>query len=174
MTQYQKTWLQLGFLCYVWTLELFIVILSRRYIFFTRLFGKNVVKVLATLFLVSYAKTLNIAINTLEFAIINDSDGNIFNVWLFDGNLGYLMGKHIPLFFNGIILCFILSVCTIALLFIQCLQRRSNIYCLRWVERLRPFFEAYTGPCRVHCRFWPGFLFFCSIDIVRFHLCYET
>ena len=41
---------------------------------------------------------------------------------------------------------------------IQCFQKRSNILCLRWVERLRPFFEAYTGPCNDNSRFWPGFL----------------
>ena len=168
MSQYQKIWLELGFLFYVWGLELLIIVLSHRYIFFTRLFGRNVVKVLATLFLVCYAKTLNIASTTLEFAVIKDSEGKTFNVWLFDGNLGYFMGKHIPLFFVGTILCLIIAVFTMVQLFIQCLQRRSNIYCLRWVERLRPFFEAYTGPCRVHCRFWPGFLFFVRLILFSF------
>ena len=168
MTQYQKTWLQFGFLCYVWILELFIIILSRKYIFFTRIFGRNVVKVLATLFLICYAKTLNIAISTLEFASIRHSDGQTFNVWLFDGNLGYLSGKHIPLFFVGIIFCFLICVFTMALLFIQCLQRRSNVCCLQWVERWRPYFEAYTGPCHVHCRFWPGFLFFIRLTLFSF------
>ena len=43
---------------------------------------------------------------------------------------------------------------------VQCLQRKSHILCLRWVERLRPFFETYTGPCRDNYRFWPGFLLF--------------
>ena len=124
MTQYQKTWLELGFLFYVWGLELLIIVLSRRYIFFTRLFGRNVVKVLATFFLVCYAKTLNIASTILEFVIIKGSEGKTFNVWLFDGNLGYFMGKHIPLFFVGIILCLIIAVFTMVLLFIQCLQRR--------------------------------------------------
>ena len=42
MSQYQKTWLELGFLFYVWSLELLIIVLSHRYIFFTRLFGRNV------------------------------------------------------------------------------------------------------------------------------------
>ena len=168
MSQYQKIWLQLGFLCYVWILELFIIMLSCSYIFITRLFGRNVVKVLATLFLICYAKTSNIAITTLEFASIRHSDGKTFDVWLFDGNLGYLTRKHIPLFFVGTIFCFLISVCTMVLLFIQCLQRRSNICCLRWVGRFRPFFEAYTGPYYVHCHFWPGFLFFVQLTLFSF------
>ena len=49
MTQYQKSWLQCGFLFYLCILEAAIIILSHKYIFFTRLFGRNVVKVLATL-----------------------------------------------------------------------------------------------------------------------------
>ena len=40
----------------------------------------------------------------------------------------------------------------------QCLQRRTYLFCLRWIEKMRPFFEAYTGPCRINSRFWPGFL----------------
>ena len=168
MSQYQKTWMQFGFLCYVWILELFIIILSRRYIFFTRLFGRNVVKVLATLFLICYAKTINIAITTLEFASIRNSDGKTFNVWLFDGNLGYFTGKHIPLFSIGTLLCSLVFAYTMVLLFIQCLQKRSNICCLWWVERLRPFFEAYTGPCHVNYRFWPGFLFFVRLTLFTF------
>ena len=53
MTQYDKAWIQFGFLFYLCILELAIIILSCKYIFFTRLFGRNVVKVLATLFFYS-------------------------------------------------------------------------------------------------------------------------
>ena len=48
MMQYQKVWLQFGFLFYIWMLEYIIIMFSRKYIFFTRLVGRNVVKVLAT------------------------------------------------------------------------------------------------------------------------------
>ena len=37
MTQYQKAWIQCGFLFYLCILELAIIVLSRKYIFFTRL-----------------------------------------------------------------------------------------------------------------------------------------
>ena len=147
----------------------FIIILSHRYIFFTRLVGRNVVKVMATLFLVCFAKMINIAIVSLELAYIRHSDGPETAVWLSDGNLNYLTGKHIPLFVLGVILCSLASVYTLILLFIQCLQKRSSICCLWWVERLRPFFEACTGPCCVNYRFWPGLLFFARLTLFTFY-----
>ena len=37
-------------------------------------------------------------------------------------------------------------------------QLYSTTNQLRWIERLKPFYEAYTGPCHDHYCFWPGFL----------------
>ena len=163
MNQYQKVWLQFTFLFYIWVLIFLIVMLSRRYIFFTRLVGRNVVKVLATLGLVCFPQVFNIALGCLQFTYIIHSDGHKTTIWQRDGNLMYLRGKHIPLFMLGIVLCFFSLFSTLALLFIQCLQRNSNLYCLTWVNRLKPFFDAYTGPCNMHYRFWPGCLFFARL-----------
>ena len=174
MTQYHKTWIQCGFLFYIFILEVAIIVLSHKYIYFTRLFGRNVVKVLATLFLLCCAKMIDIGITTLEFAHIRHSDGTNSIVWLFDGNVGYHTGKHIPLFMLGLIFCSCALVYTMILLFIQCLQRRSNICCLRWVDRWRPFFEAYTSPCRINYRFWPGFLFFIRLTLSIFGSVFRT
>ena len=44
MTQYEKVWLHFGYLLYIWMLECFIILLSRKYIFFTRLIGRNWLK----------------------------------------------------------------------------------------------------------------------------------
>ena len=169
MTQYQKVWLQFGFLFYIWMLEYFIIILSRKYIFFTRLVGRNVVKVLATLGLVTFPSMSNTALSCLEFAFIHHSNRQKTTVWQSDGNVDYLKGKHIPLFILGTVFCVLALLYTFALLFIQCLQKRSNVLCFRWIERQRPFFEAHTGPCHVHYRFWPGCLFFARITL--FTLC---
>ena len=109
-----------------------------------------------------------IGTNSLEFAHIRHSDGPKTIVWLFDGNISYHAGKHIPLFVLGLMFCSFALVYTMILLFIQCLQRRSNICCLRWVDRWRPFFEAYTSPCHVNYRFWPGFLFFTQLTLSTF------
>ena len=159
MNQYQKVWLQFTFLFYIWILIFLIVMLSRRYIFFTRLVGRNVVKVLATLGLVCFHQVFKIALGCLEFAYVKHSDGHKTTIWQHDGNIHYLTGKHIPLFILGIFLFFLSLFSTLTLLFIQCLQKNSNFFCLTWVNRLRPFFDAYTGPCNMHYRFWPGCLF---------------
>ena len=168
MTQYHKAWIQCGFLFYLCILELAIIILSHKYIFFTRLFGRNIVKVLATLFLVCCAKMIDIGITSLELAHIRHSDGPRTIVWLFDGNIPYCTGKHIPLFVLGLMFYSFALVYTLILLFIQCLQRRSNVCCLQWIDRWRPFFEAYTSPCRINYRFWPGFLFFVRLTLFTF------
>ena len=169
MTQYQKVWLQFGFLFYIWTLEYFIIVLSRKYIFFTRVVGRNVVKVLATLGLVSFPLMFNTALSSLEFAFVYHTDRQKTTVWQSDGNVDYLKGKHIPLFILGTAFCILALLYTLALLFIQCLQKQPNVLCFRWIERQRPFFEAHTGPCHVHYRFWPGCLFFTRITL--FTLC---
>ena len=163
MNQYQKVWLQFGFLFYIWTLIFLIVILSRRYIFFTRLVGRNIDKVLATLSLVCFPIWYNTALGCLDFVYVKHTHGTRTTIWLKDGNIHYLTGKHIPLFILGISLCLLSLFSTLALLFIQCLQRNSNLFCLTWVNRLRPFFDAYTGPCHVNYRFWPGCLFFARL-----------
>ena len=165
MTQYQKIWLQFGFLFYILLLKFLIVILSRRYIFFTRLVGRNVVKVLATLGLVFFPLMFNTALGCLQFLYVWHSDNHTTVIWQLDGNLKYLSGKHIPLFMLGAALCLITLLATLALLFIQCLQKNTGFICIAWVDRLRPFFDAYTGPCHVHYRFWPGFLFFARLTL---------
>ncbi len=57
---------------------------------------------------------------------------------------------------------------TLCLLLIQCLQRGSGWCVLRWVNKLRPFFDANTGPCRDHYRFWPGLLLFMRLGLYLF------
>ena len=94
MTQYQKVWLQFGFLFYIWMLEYFIIILSHKYIFFTRLVGRNVVKVLATLGLVTFPLMFNTALSSLEFAFVHHSHKQKTTVWQPDGNVDYLKGKQ--------------------------------------------------------------------------------
>ena len=62
-------------------------------------------KVLAMLFLICCAKMIDIGISSLELTHIRHSDGPDATVWLFDGNVSYLKGKHVPLFILGLIFC---------------------------------------------------------------------
>ena len=109
-----------------------------------------------------YSNILFATIVTFRSATLHISTTNgtqyTKTVWYYDGSIPYLGLKHAPLFIIALICSLFMLYLMSSLLFIQCLQKRSEIPCLRWVERLRPFYEAYTGPCRDHYRFWPGFL----------------
>ena len=162
MTGYQYIWLSFGYIfCLIFTL-IFIIYLSQKFISFTRLVRRNATSVLATIITLAYSRVIFVCYHSLKgqfmSVITNGSQIDKKCVWSFDGNIPYLGPKHIPLFIVAIICLLILLWFTFSLLMIQCLQKRSNIWCLRWVERLRPFFEAYTGPCNDNARFWPGFL----------------
>ena len=61
--------------------------------------------VLATLFLLSYAKLLRSIINP-SFVITLEYPSDSKKVWLVDGNVPYLKGKHIPLFLISLLALF--------------------------------------------------------------------
>jgi len=121
--------------------------------------GRNSVPVLATLFLLSYAKLLRVIIAAFSFTTLatyqNETTVNSSKeyVWLYDGNVQYLQGKHIPLFVAALVIIAALAgPYTLMLIFVQCLQRSRHrvLFCVR---RLKPLFDAYTGPYKD--RHWP-------------------
>ena len=59
--------------------------------------GNNSVPVLATLFLLSYAKLFRTIITALSFTTLSTTHGSKA-VWSADGNLDYLGPEHAPLF----------------------------------------------------------------------------
>ena len=160
---YAKTWLQLVFPAYVWTMMIVIIVSSHYFTWAARLSGKNAVPVLATLFLLSYAKLLRVIIATFSFTTLityQSEDAANFSkeyVWLYDGNVQYLKGKHVPLFLAALVILVALSgPYTLVLISVQCLQRRSRYRVLFWLRRLKPLFDAYTGPYKdKHC-YWTG------------------
>ena len=156
---YVKTWLQFLFPIYIWTIVVIIIVSSHYSTTAAKLSGRNAVQVLATLFLLAYAKLLRITITAFSFTLLEYPDNYIKKIWLYDGNVEYLKGKHIALFLVAITLLLTISVpYTAALVFIQCLQRRSRYRVLLWVWRLKPLFDAYTGPYKDKHRYWPGLL----------------
>ena len=163
---YAKTWLQFLFPLYIWIIVVLIIVSSHYSTTAAKLSGRNAVQVLATLFLLSYAKLLRITITAFSFTLLEYPDGSVKRIWLYDGNVDYLKGKHIALFVAALLLLVFISLpYTVALLFIQCLQYRSRYRILAWVRRLKPLFDAYTGPYKDKHRYWPGLLL-----VVRFAL----
>ena len=79
-------------------------------------------------------------------------------IWLYDGNVDYLKGKHISLFIAAMLLLLISLPYTAILIFIQYLQHWSSYRVLFWVKKLKPLFDAYTGPYKDRHRYWAGLL----------------
>ena len=155
---YVKTWLQFIFPLYIWLIVVLIIVFSHYFDKIARLSGRNAVSVLATLFLLSYAKLLRIIITVFSFTLIKYPDKTVI-VWLYDGNVNYLEGKHIPLIVAAVILLLAISVpYTGMLLFIQCFQKLSSHKLFSWIHKLKPFFDAYTGPYKDRHRYWTGLL----------------
>ena len=159
LTAYVKTWLQFLFPLYIWLLVTVIIIASHYSTRASRLSGNNAVQVLATLFLLSYAKLLRLIITIFSFTELVYPDGYHRRVWLYDGNVDYLKGKHIPLFTAALVLLLFVSTPYTATLFcIQWLQRWSSLKVFFWIRKLHPLFDAYTGPFKIKHRYWTGLL----------------
>ena len=158
MDAYSKTWLQFVFPLYLWVLVGLIIFVSHFSQRFANILGSNPVSVLATLILLSYAKilrTLNtvIYITNLEYPTYNR------RVWLYDANIDYLVGKHIPLFIVAVVVfLFLFLPYTLLLLFGQWLQAISHLRLFSWVNRLKPFMDSYHAPYKAKHRYWPGLL----------------
>ena len=161
---YQLIWALFIQAFYFLFILMLIIYLSRRFIFFTRLMRRNIINVLATLTVMLYTNTLFAILNTFKYAILHISTSNRTQyskvAWYYDANIPYFGLKHSLLFAVALLCSVAMIVFMFSLLFIQFLQKKSDYLCLRWVDRLRPFYEAYTGPCRDNYRFWPGFLLF--------------
>ena len=155
---YVKTWLQFVFPLYIWLLVITIIVLSHYYTLAARLSGRNAVPVLATLFLLSYAKLLRIIITVFQSTEFEYPDNCVRKVWLYDGNINYLNGKHIPLFTAALLLLLVSLPYAVILIFIQYLQHWSSYRALFWVKKLKPLFDAYTGPYKDRHRYWTGLL----------------
>ena len=155
---YVKTWLQFVFPLYIWFLVITIIVLSHYFTLAARLSGRNAVQVLATLFLLSYAKLLRIIITVFQSTDLEYPDKSVRKVWRYDGNVDYLTNKHIPLFIAALLLLLISLPYTAILIFIQYLQRWSSYRVLFWVKKLKPLFDAYTGPYKDRHRYWTGLL----------------
>ena len=163
---YQKTWLQFVFPFYIWFLVGVIILVCHFSPTVMKLMGMRNIEVLATLFLLSYAKLLKTIVTTLSLAMINISSVQNLSdvqiterVWLYDAHLTYLGPKHWPLFAVALTcLVFLFLPYTMLLLFGQCLANIPSRKGLRWIHnpKLTSVLDAYYAPYSKHCRCWTG------------------
>ena len=179
MDAYSKAWLQYAFPIYVWVLVGAIMIAGRYSTRITRTLGTNPVAVLATLFLLSYAKLLRSIINPLNVTFLEYPSGTK-EVWLVDGNIPYLKGKHIPLFLTSLLALFLLFIpFTLLLLLGQWIQAQSERKCFTWISdyRVSTFLDVYHGPFKNKHRYWSGLLLvtrFCLFLVFAFNVNGDT
>ena len=160
MTAYANTWLQFVFPVYIWLLVLIMIYSSRYSVTASKLIGRNAVSVLATLFLLSYAKLLRTIIAVVSPISIDDEEGKHHLLWLMDGNVSYFSAPHAVLFIIALVAVLLYIVpLTLLTLLAPCLQARTNHRMMRWVTRIKPLLDAYQGPYKDNYRYWTGVMF---------------
>ena len=160
MDAYGKTWLQFVFPIYVWALVVIIIVVSHYSSGkIARLFGRNPIAVLATLFLLSYAKLLRTIIAAFAVTYAEYQGNEHVAVWLYDGNIKYLTGKHVPLFITAFLFLLLLFLpYTLLLLLSQWLQALQKCFFFINDYRIRAFLDAYYAPYNGKHRYWTGLL----------------
>ena len=160
MDAYAFTWLQFLFPLYVWILIGLIIIASRYSKKIAQSLGNNPVPTLATLFLLSYSKILRNILAALSVTSLDYPDDEKVHVWIHDGSVPYFQGaEHIVLGIFAIsVLLLLFLPYTLLLLFGQCLQAYSHHRMLSWMNKIKPFMDAYHAPYKKETRYWTGLI----------------
>ena len=166
MDVYQKTWLQYLFPFYIWFLVGVIILFCHYSSAVMKLMGMRNIEVLATLFLLSYAKLLKTIVTSLSFTdIMVASADNVSEpliatrVWVFDGNLNYLSGKHLPLFIVALFfLLFLFLPYTVLLTIGHYLKSLPDIRGIKFFHNtfFTTILDAYHAPYNKKHRYWTG------------------
>ena len=119
--------------------------------------------VLATLLLMSYSKILSAVIVPLSWTHLTyytASNETQSVVWLYDARILFFKEpKHTALGLFAILCLVIFVIPYISLLlFGHWLQGCSNWWILSWLNKIKPFMDAYHAPYRKHTRYWTGLL----------------
>ena len=169
MDAYAKAWLEVVYPVYLCILAGLLVLICKHVpTRFKKYLGRPSSAILATILLLSYAKILRFVIAVMTSVYMYNEDGSKTLVWLYDGNLPFLRGKHIALFVMAMLflLVFIIPY-TLLLVFLPCLQSLAKYRACRWVDskNFKPLLDAYQAPFKRRTRYWPGLMV-----LVRFGL----
>ena len=176
MDAYVKNWLQFVFPMYLICIVVLIIIACNHSQYLSDFVGKgNPIAALATLILLSYTKLLRTCITALSFTYLEYPDGTKESVWLFDGNVAYLTGKHIPLFLAALVVIVLGFAYTAILTVAQWLLLFSNNSALKWMNntKWRSFLDAYYAPYNSSSYYWVGLLLISRI-VIYFVIAFNT
>ena len=171
MDTYQKAWLQLAFPLYIWLLVGAIILVSHYSTTAVKVFGRNNIAILATLFLLSYAKILKTIITALNYTNIYEGNANDTNsdilvahkVWKNDGSIKYMSIQHMPLFVVALaLLIFLFLPYTLLLTFGQYIrsiqtQKELILQCIKSTAFVS-IMDAYHAPYTNKHRYWTGLM----------------
>ena len=163
MDIYAYSWLQFLFPIYLWIIMLIIIVSARYSRKMVRTLGQNPVAVLAIVLLISYGKMLKAIIVPLPWArlqnITQENPIHSEYVWLYNGNIYYFSFQHMILVvFASFVLLFLFLPYSFLLLCGHWLQTKSHWKILSWINKLKPFMDAYYAPFRQSERHWIGLL----------------
>ena len=153
MDAYTETWLQFAFPLYLWLIIAAIIVVCNIFPKLTERGTQNAVKVLATLLLLSYTKLQRMLVTIFSFTTLRYPSGEVHYVWLYDANIHFLIEGQTHLSLGLLVLPY-----TFGLALFKYLQACSGHRVCRWVNKLKPVFDAYAGPYKDWYRMWTGLL----------------
>ena len=163
MDIYAYSWLQFLFPFYLLLLVGGIILACRYSRSIAKQVDQNPVAVLATLLLMLFSKILQASIVPLSWTHLIYYTGSPLNetrrvVWLYDANIQFFK-EHaaLGLFAISSLVMFVLPY-ILLLLTGHWLQGCSNWWILSWLNKIKPFMDAYHAPYRKHTRYWTGLL----------------
>lgn len=157
MTFAAKIGFQFLFPVYLWCMVAFLIVISRYSVKVSKLIANNSVQVLSTLFYFSFSKLLTTVIIIFSPSSVTEIFSNETHnetterlVWFYNG-MGYGHGVHGFLLFLAILFTIFYLVpfavfSTFSFVFMR----------FRFVNKVRPFVDAYSGPFKTKWRFWFG------------------
>ena len=169
---YWHTWLRLVFPAYIILIVIIIIFISDRSLRFSKLIGKrNPIATLATLVFLSFTNVLETAVVSLRPTILTyiTTDGSYDEtVWLPDGDIKYLKGKHILLFLVALLLVIVTGIYMVFITTWQWVVYLPNLRVLKWMknQKLKSFMEAYSAPYSHKHRYWTGVLLIIRVMLI--------
>ena len=152
MDGYTKMWLQLVFPSYLMTISFTLIIGSRYSSKLQRLTANRVLKVLATLFLLSYTKILLAVCQVLFFFshVTHLPSKHTTLFWSVDSGVELFGVKFFILYTICLIVFIILLIFNTFLLFPRTLSH------WKFINYFKPLLDAYFGPYKSKYTFWTG------------------
>ena len=163
---YSKTWLQFIFPTYIFILVFLIIVLCQVSQKFSNLLGgRNPIATLATLVWLSNAKYFRTVLSIVSYTHLKYPNNKTVSLWLPDGNILYLKGKHIPLFLASVFILIGAMVYILILLCWQWLVCLPKYKILFWIRNTKivSLMDAYHAPYKAKHRYWPGLLLLISM-----------